>query len=82
MHLSDTYLRHVSTRIVRMFELYLRNIDPDDANFQTYIQQCVSKKDPRKPDSIPYSELYKIVKDGIREYISQTQRTEQSPKKK
>jgi len=81
MHLSDTYLRHVSTRIVRMFELYLRNIDPDDANFQTYIQHYVSKKDPRKPDSIPYSELYKIIKDGIRDYIHQTQRTEQSPKK-
>jgi len=72
--LSDTYLHHVSTRIVRMFELYSRNINPDDASFQTYIQQYVSKKDPREVDFIPYSELYKIIKDGIREYIHQTQR--------
>jgi len=79
--LSDTYLRHVSNRIVRMFELYSRKINPDDASFQTYIQQHVSKKDPRKVDSIPYSELYKIIKDGIREYIHQTQTTEQGPKK-
>jgi hypothetical protein len=64
-----------------MFELYSRNINPDDPDFQTYIQQYVSKKDPRKPGSIAYPELYRIIKEGIREYLHQTHRIEQRPKK-
>jgi hypothetical protein len=79
--LSDTYLRHVSTRVVRMFELYSRNIDPEDTEFQTYIQRYISAKDPRKPESIQYSELYKMIKEGIREYIHKMQGTERRSKK-
>lgn len=64
----------MSTRIVRMFEFYSRNINPDDADFQTYIRQYVSTKDSRSPGSIPYSELYTMIKEGIREYIQKSQR--------
>jgi len=72
--LSDNYLSHVSTRIIGMFELYSRTINPQDSDFQTYIRGYVSRKDPRNPESIPYSELYGIIKEGIREYIHKTQK--------
>jgi len=79
--LSDTYVRHVSTRIVRMFELYSRNINVDDPEFQTYIKRYISAKDSRSPGSIPYSELYQIVKEGIREYIHKTEGTGRRPER-
>jgi hypothetical protein len=71
----------VSARIVRMFELYSRKIDPDDTNFQTYLKRYLSAKDNRGPESIPYSELYKMVKEGIREYIHKSHGAKERPKK-
>jgi len=59
-----------------MFELYSRSINPQDADFQNYITRYVSGKDPRNPESIPYSELYGIIKEGIRDYIHKTQKKE------
>ena len=59
-----------------MFESYSREIDPEDAGFQTYITQYVSNKDPRRPETIPYSKLYGIIKEGIRAYIHKKQTTE------
>ncbi len=79
--MSDNYVHHVSSRIVRMFELYSQNINPDDADFQHYIQQYVMKKDTRPPDTIPYSELYKVIKEGIREYVHKAQGTTRRQKK-
>lgn len=73
--LSETYLHHVSARIVRMFELYSQKINPDDADFQNYISQYVSKKET-SPESVPYSELYAVIKEGIHEYIHKKQRAE------
>jgi len=79
--LSDAYIRHVSKRIVRMFEFYSRSVNPDDPKFQTYIKWYISTKDSRSPDSVPYSELYKMVKEGIREYIHETQEIGRRPKR-
>lgn len=73
--LSDSYLLHVTDRIVRMFELYTHQIDPNDAKFQTFIKQFLQKSESRKPEAIPYSELYKIIREGIREYIRQGEAT-------
>jgi len=64
-----------------MFELYSCNINPDDVDFQTYIERYVSKKNPMSPESMPYPELYALIKEGIREYIRKTQRTERRSKK-
>jgi hypothetical protein len=64
-----------------MFELYSSSIDPNDADFQAYLRHYVSTKDQRVPDSIPYSELYKLIREGIREYIHETQGKERRPKK-
>lgn len=70
--LPDSYLDRVSARIVRMFELYSANINPDDQKFQEFIRQYVTSKDPKDPQTIPYSQLYKIVREGIREYMNQS----------
>ena len=72
--MSNSYVQHVASRVVRMFELYSRTIDPDDPQFQTYIEHYLSEVDPRTPEAIPYSELYKIIKKGIRDYIHRAQR--------
>jgi len=70
--LSEAYLHHTVARIVRTFELYARTIDPDDPEFQTFIKQYVSKNETKNPESVPYSELYKIIREGIREYLKKT----------
>ncbi|MGP8069583.1 MAG: hypothetical protein ACLP5V_06800 [Candidatus Bathyarchaeia archaeon] len=74
----DLHLDRVSARIVRMFELYSANINPDDKNFQEFIRSYVARKESKDPQTIPYSQLYKLIKEGIREYISQKK---ESPKK-
>jgi len=76
--LSDLYIDRVSARIVRMFELYSENINLDDRNFQEFIRNYVASKEAKDPQSIPYSQLYKLIKEGIRQYISQKK---QRPKK-
>jgi hypothetical protein len=57
-----------------MFELYSATINPDDQKFQEFIRNYVSSKEPKDPQTIPYSALYKIIKEGIREYLSQKER--------
>jgi archaellum biogenesis protein FlaJ (TadC family) len=74
---SESYLRRVSARIVRMFEFYIRNIDPDDEHFQTFIKNYVSKES-KEPQTLLYSVLYKIIQEGIRQYISEKK---EGPKK-
>ena len=69
--MSDLYLDRVTARIVRMFELYSENINPDDQNFQEFIRNYVASKEPKDPQTIPYSQLYKLIKEGIREYMSE-----------
>jgi hypothetical protein len=56
-----------------MFELYHRHIDSDNLDFQTFIENYVLARDARKPEQIPYSELYRIVREAIREYLRTTQ---------
>jgi len=54
-----------------MFELYSANINPDDPNFREFVRKYVAGKEQKDPQSVPYSQLYKIVKEGIREYMNQ-----------
>ena len=79
--MSDSYLFHVTARTVRMFELYTKNIDPDSPEFQTFIKGYVELREKRDPESIPYSDLYRIIRAGIREYIKKTQEMKRSLKK-
>ena len=70
----------MTVRIVRMFELYAHDIDPKDTEFQAFIKHFVSLKEKRNPESIPYSELYKTIREGIREYLKKTEETKGRPK--
>jgi len=63
-----------------MFELYAHNIDPDDPNFQAFTEHYVATKDNRDPTTIPYSQLYTIIKEAIQEYIHKTQASEREVK--
>jgi hypothetical protein len=64
-----------------MFELYVLNIDPDDPDFQAFIERYVAARDSRNPATIPYSQLYAMIKEAIREYIHKTQVSKQEVKK-
>lgn len=52
-----------------MFQRYARNIDPESEHFLTYITQYLAERNVKNPRAIPYSELYKHIKNGIREYL-------------
>jgi hypothetical protein len=54
-----------------MFELYIREIDPEDQRFQEFISNYVASKGVKNPETVTYSVLYKIVQNGIREFIRQ-----------
>ncbi len=63
-----------------MFEMYSRNINPDDEHFKAFIASYVTEKGVKDPQALPYSELYKVIKDGIREYLKQKQAKTRSQK--
>ena len=71
---EQSYLARVTSRIIRMFELYISNIDPDDSRFQQFISNYVASKGVNNPETIPYSQLYAIVRQGIREYIKRDEK--------
>jgi hypothetical protein len=63
-----------------MFEMYARNINPDEERFNIFISNYLAERGVKDPQAIPYSELYKVIKDGIREYLKQQQPTTRSKK--
>jgi hypothetical protein len=70
---NSTYLARVSERIVRMYERYIRNVNPDDEQFKSFISNYIAQRGVKDPQAVPYSELYRIIKEGIREYLKQGQ---------
>ncbi len=54
-----------------MFEMYVRNINPDEERFNAFISNYLTERGVKDPQTLPYSELYKVIKDGIREYLKQ-----------
>jgi hypothetical protein len=70
MSVTDSeYLARVSSRIVRMFEHYIRNINPEEARFQTFLSDYIADIGVKDVQVLLYSELYKVIKEGIREYL-------------
>ncbi len=63
-----------------MFQLYSQNINPDSEHFLTFITKHLEMENVTNPTAVPYPELYKLIKDGIREYLHQ-QETSGSPNK-
>ena len=66
---TDSRVAHVSGRVVRMFQRYAHNIDPGSRDFLAFITQYLAGRNVKNPEAIAYSELYKHIKDGIREYL-------------
>jgi hypothetical protein len=77
--MSDAYLHHIIRRIVGMFELYRSHVDPDNPDLQTFVKRYLSTKDTRETTQMPYSELYRYIREGVREYIRKTQETKDRP---
>ena len=68
---ESDYVAWVSARIVQMFQHYAQNVDPRDERFLDFISRYLAEKHVEDPKEIPYSELYRIIKEGIRQYIAQ-----------
>jgi hypothetical protein len=64
-----------------MFEFYARNINPDDPDFQAFIEHYLMAKDNRSPAAIPYSQLYATIKEALGEYIQKTKNSKRGAKK-
>ena len=52
-----------------MFERYIRNINPEEERFQTFISNYIADKGVKDIQVLLYSELYRFIKEGIREYL-------------
>jgi hypothetical protein len=70
MSASDSeYVLQISSRIVRMFEMYARNIDPQGEEFRGFISKYIADKGITDIHAVPYVELYRLIRRGIREYL-------------
>lgn len=65
------YIARVTARIVRMFQHYVQNIDPDEPQFINFITQHLRDADVKDPKALRYSELYKLIREGIRAYLGE-----------
>jgi hypothetical protein len=63
------YVFQTSSRIVRMFEMYARNINPEEERFQAFISKYIADKGITNIRAVPYVQLYTLIKEGIREYL-------------
>jgi len=70
---EQQHIVRMSARIIRTFQHYAHNIDPNDELFINFITRYVAEKGAEDPRKVAYSELYKVVKAGIREYLAQRQ---------
>jgi hypothetical protein len=52
-----------------MFERYIRNINPEEQRFQAFLSNYIAEKGVKNIQLLPYAELYKVIKEGIREYL-------------
>jgi hypothetical protein len=54
-----------------MFQRYAQNIDPENPHFLTFISRYLAERNVTNPRAIPYFELYRHIKKGIRDYLRQ-----------
>jgi hypothetical protein len=58
-----------------MFERYSQSIDPDAQDFLDFVSEYLAKKNIKESKAIAYSELYGHVKEAIREYLREKERS-------
>jgi hypothetical protein len=56
-----------------MFQRYAQNIDPESEPFLAFITQYLGERNVKDARTIPYSELYRLIKDGIQAYLQQSE---------
>jgi hypothetical protein len=54
-----------------MFQQYSQSIDPENPHFLAFISRYLAERNVTNPRAIPYFELYRHIKEGIREYLRQ-----------
>jgi predicted transcriptional regulator len=52
-----------------MFERYICNINREEERFQAFLSNYIAEKGVKDIQALPYSELYKVIKEGIQEYL-------------
>jgi hypothetical protein len=52
-----------------MFERYIQKVNPEEGRFQSFISNYLVDRGVKDIHTLPYSELYKFIKEGIREYL-------------
>jgi hypothetical protein len=55
-------------RIVRMFQFYKQNIDPDDTAFLRFVSKHLEKNSV-DVENISYHKLYTHIRNAIREFL-------------
>jgi hypothetical protein len=65
------FVAQISARVVRMFQQYSAIIDPESEPFLTFMNRYLKGVGVKNPKAIPYPELYKHIKQGIRAYLQQ-----------
>jgi len=79
---EPSYVAQISGRIVRMFERYAQNIDPESEPSLTFITQYLAERNVKDPRAIPYHELYRHIKDAIQAYLKQSESSKGQSNKK
>lgn len=69
--MASPHVANVTRRIVRMFELYSEEIDPEDEEFLHFVSDFLAKNSPKNPETLPYSELYLLIQRAIREFLKE-----------
>ena len=52
-----------------MFQRYVENINPEDEDFLNFVSGYLEQIGVKDPKSLAYGELYKLIKEAIREYL-------------
>jgi hypothetical protein len=59
----------MAKRIVLMFQSYRQNINPEDPVFLEHVVNHLKNCNVADPDSLPYHELYALVRPAVREFL-------------
>jgi len=77
---ESDYVAWTSARVVNSFQYYAQNIDPQDERFKAFICNYLAERHVEDARKLPYSQLYTVIKAGIREYLAKEPRKDRSGK--
>jgi len=68
VNMESPRVARTARRIVRMFQFYKQNIDPDDGVFLRFVSEHL-EKDNVDVENISYHELYIHIRNAVREFL-------------